>query len=188
MNRVAKWGILFFGLAYPDFTLAQTSTRTIVTYEDWTVTCSKAADDSKVCDMVQIQTLAGQGSPVGQTIIGRAGANGQLKLVFHVAPNVWLDAGLKFTADEKEAGLPATFRWCTNTRCLAERDLSADVIAKLRKLTDPGKIEYKEADQRDVSIPISFKGFAPAFDLLLKESPEAESPAPAAPAKSGAKK
>jgi invasion protein IalB len=170
---------------------AQAPQRITATYDDWTMSCSKAAESPKTCEMVQIQTLEGQGSPVGQITIGRATKDGPLKLVIQVAPNVSLDAGLKFTSDEKEPALPATFRWCTNTRCLAERDLSADAAAKLRKITEPGKLEYKEANQRDVVIPVSFKGFAPAYDLLLKESADVASvdaPASAPAAKSTAKK
>jgi invasion protein IalB len=173
------------------FAAGQAPQKTSATYEDWTVSCSRAADRPKTCELIQIQTLEGQSAAASQVTIGRLEKDGPLKLVIQVAPNVSLDAGLKFTSDEKEPALPATFRWCTNTRCLAERDLSADAAAKLRKITEPGKLEYKEANQRDVVIPVSFKGFAPAYDLLLKESADAASvdaPASAPAAKSTAKK
>jgi invasion protein IalB len=148
---------------------AQVPTRISATYEDWTVSCSKTADTPKFCEMAQIETLTGQSSAVGQISIGRPAKDGPLKLVIQIPPNVWIDAGLKFTFDDKEPALPAAFRWCTATRCLAERDLSPEATAKLRK-SELGKIEYQEASRHGVSMPVSFKGFGPAFDLLLKES------------------
>ena len=42
------------------------------------------------------------------------------------------------------------------------------VIKKLRALTTNGKLQFKDAGDRDVSVPVSFKGFGEAYDTLTK--------------------
>jgi hypothetical protein len=35
--------------------------------------------------------------------------------------------------------------------------------------TEPGRVEFKDAIQNDVSLPVLFKEFAPAFDLVQSQ-------------------
>jgi hypothetical protein len=39
----------------------------------------------------------------------------------------------------------------------------------LRTATETGHIQFKDGNQKDVSLPASFKGFGTAFDALQKE-------------------
>ena len=39
----------------------------------------------------------------------------------------------------------------------------------MRALTVQGRFEFKDAAQRNVAIPVSFKGFGQAYDALSKE-------------------
>jgi invasion protein IalB len=43
------------------------------------------------------------------------------------------------------------------------------VVRRLRAATGSGKISFKNGAQQDASVPLSFKGFAQAFDALMKE-------------------
>ena len=149
---------------------AQAPQRTTATYEDWTVRCEvRGTPAVKACEMVQAVTAQGQASPVTQMAIGRANKGEPVKIVFQLPINIWIPAGVKLVYDAKEAALPASYRWCVPAGCFADIDLKDDLVKKLRVRTLPGRFEFKDAGQRAVAIPISFKGFGQAFDALAKE-------------------
>jgi invasion protein IalB len=43
------------------------------------------------------------------------------------------------------------------------------MVKKLRTRSANGKLLFKDAAQRDVTIPVSFKGFGSAFDAMSKD-------------------
>jgi invasion protein IalB len=150
-------------------TAAQTPQLTTATYDDWTVACRTAPDSNETnCEMTQFQTIKGQKNPVGQVTFARTKKDGPIVLVVQIPPTLWIETGIKFAFDEKDQGFPVMVKWCAPSRCLAQIDLSQDQIAKLKARTDQASIDYKEATQRDVTLPVSFKGFAPAFDAIQK--------------------
>jgi invasion protein IalB len=150
---------------------AQTPQRSTATYEDWTVRCETRPGPPavKACEMVQAVTAPGQANPVTQVAIGRAAPKEPMKAVFQLPVNVWIPGGVRFVYDAKAQALAAGFRWCVPAGCFADLDLSADLIKRLRALNAQGRFEFKDAAQRDVAIPVSFKGFGTAYDALLKE-------------------
>lgn len=148
---------------------AQTPQRISAIFDDWAVSCAPAAQGQKACEMLHTQTVEGQPTPVGQVTIQRASKKGPFEVVLLVPPNVWVPAGVKFVIDGKEPSVAIPLRWCTGTRCLAEARLTDDVMKKLRARREPGSVEYKEASQRDISVPVSFKGFAPALSWMEKQ-------------------
>ena len=82
-----------------------------------------------------------------------------------------LAAPLKITADAKDAGISTPFRRCVPAGCFAEIEEPKDDLQKKFRAAaaEPGKIVFKDAADRDVAIPLSFKGFAQAFEALLKQ-------------------
>jgi invasion protein IalB len=50
-----------------------------------------------------------------------------------------------------------------------QRALTDDVAKKLRARTDPDRVEFKDGNQRDVAVPVSFDGFTTAFEAWQKE-------------------
>ena len=90
-------------------------------------------------------------------------------MVFQLPINVWIPVGVKLVYDAKAAHLVAAFRWCAPAGCFADLDLKDDMVKKLRSVTVQGRFEFKDASQRDVAIPVSFKGFGQALDALAKE-------------------
>jgi invasion protein IalB len=148
---------------------AQGPQRSTATYDDWTLVCIMPSEGRKSCEIVHTQVAQGQSEPVGQVAISRPAKDQPTKIFLQVPPNVWLQNGATFVFDDKVPGLIATFQWCAPSRCLAEADLPTAAIAKMRARTEPGKVEYKEATQRDVSTPVSFKGFAAALDAMEKQ-------------------
>jgi invasion protein IalB len=47
--------------------------------------------------------------------------------------------------------------------------VSDDLLRKLRSSATPGRFEYHDAANREVKLPVSFRGFSEAFDALGKE-------------------
>ena len=148
----------------------QTPQRTTATYDDWTVRCeTRGTPPVKACEMVQAVTAQGQTSPIAQIAIGRANKNQPLKVVFQLPINVWIQDGVRFVFDPKAAPLAASFRWCVPAGCFADLDLKDDLVKRMRTITVQGRFEFKDAAQRKVAIPVSFKGFGQAYDALSKE-------------------
>lgn len=146
---------------------AQAPQRTTAAYYDWTVSCVTAAAGHKSCGLVQ--TLRSQTSPAAQIGLGRSAGNGTMRLSVEVPANAWLPGGLKLNLSDKKSVISASFIVCVAGRCIADADLTNDQIERMRAQTQAGKIEYANAVQANVSIPISFRGFVEAMDALKKE-------------------
>lgn len=165
-------GFLAMGFLAVGFSAsAQSPQRTTAAYEDWVERCEIHAGSpaQKTCEISQVYQVQGQPNPFMQTAIGRASKTEPLRLVIGAPVNVWLPAGVKLVYADKDPPVEATFTRCLQGSCFAEADIKEDLIRKLRGLSENGKIQFKDAAQRDVVVPISFKGIGPAFDALAKE-------------------
>jgi len=145
--------------------------QTSATYEDWIVRCEikPGPPRQKSCEMVQFTQVKGQPGVLTQIAIGQAAKGQPTPLVIQVPISVWLPAGVKLTAGGKDEGLQMTFKICVPSACIANMEIRDDVIRKLRAATDQGKLQFKDANQRDIALPVSYKGFNPAYEALLKE-------------------
>lgn len=145
--------------------------RTTATYGDWTLRCEQqdGPPPRKVCEMVQTATAQGQANPVAQIAIGRGNKTEAFKVVIQLPINVWIPTGVHLVHDAKGPGVTASFKRCLPVGCFADFDLTDDLLKKLRAQTAPGRYEFKDAAQRVVAIPLSFKGFSVAYDALAKE-------------------
>jgi len=150
---------------------AQAPQRSTATYEDWTLRCEATAGTppQKYCEIVQSTQRQGQSNPVTQIAIGRPAKTAPFKTVVLVPVNVWLPAGIKLVYDEKQASFNEAFNRCLPGGCFAEGELTDDILKRLRARTDRGRLEFKDANQNDITTPVSFKGFSQALDALLKD-------------------
>lgn len=171
MGKAYELRAITFFLALTAGASAQAQTqapqRTTATYQDWTVRCEVAAT-GKICEMAQAMQIQGQAQPVTQIALGQQSKGAPMKIVLQVPINVWLPAGAKLVINEKEPGIAAVYGRCLPAACLADADLKDDQIKKLRGLTENGKLQFKDAAQQDVVIPVSFKGFDQAYDAMQK--------------------
>ena len=168
-RRTWIWiGFIIFGVQPAD---AQAPQRTTAVYEDWVISCAVPPGQGtpKSCEMVHSQRIQGQPNPVGQITISLPAKPGPFRIFFQVPPNVWIQGGVKFVFDANAQAIVAPFRWCVSERCLADADLPEALVTRMRARTNPGRVEFKEASQRDVSTPVSFKGFAPALDAIKNQ-------------------
>lgn len=118
--------------------------------------------------MVQYTQRQGQGL-VSQVAIGHPVKGQPFKLVIQVPIGVWLPSGVRFVTGAKDAALLATFKRCLPAGCFADIEVKDDVMKKFRTLSEPGQLQFKDGNMKDVSLPVSFKGFGEAFDALSKE-------------------
>jgi invasion protein IalB len=147
-------------------TFGQAPRLTTATYNDWTVRC-EMHDTVKTCEMEQTSQV--EGRPVSQIAIGRPSKGTPMRIVFQVPINAWLPAGVTLVTAEKEPNISASFKRCIGNGCLADADLNDDAVKRLRTHSENGKLLFKDATQQEVTIPVSFKGFAEAFDAMAKD-------------------
>ncbi len=151
--------------------LAQAPQRTTATYGDWTMRCElrDGPPPSKQCEMVQTATAQGQANPISQVAIGRATKTEPFKIVIQLPLNVWIPSGVHYVIDPKGPGVTAPFKRCVPVGCFADFNMTDDLMKQMKAQTGQGRYEFKDAAERVVTIPISFKGFGIAYDALLKE-------------------
>jgi invasion protein IalB len=149
----------------------QNPQRTTASYGDWVVRCETTAGPppQKNCDMEQLAQVQGQANPISRVAVPLPPKGEPAKLFVQLPINVSFSAPLKIVADSKDAGISTPFRRCVPAGCFAEIELKDDLQKKFRASAEPGKILFKDAADRDVAIPLSFKGFGQAFEALLKQ-------------------
>jgi invasion protein IalB len=149
----------------------QNPQRTTASYGDWVVRCEVVAGPppQKNCDMEQLAQVQGQANPISRVAIPLPPKGEPPKLFVQLPINVSFMAPLKITTNDKDAGITAPFRRCVPAGCFVEIELKDDLQKKFRGSAEAGKITFKDAADRDVAIPLSFKGFAQAFEALLKQ-------------------
>ncbi|WP_076864010.1 invasion associated locus B family protein [Bradyrhizobium mercantei] len=164
----AKWtliGILHAGLCLAS---AEAQQRITATYDDWTVACVGVP---KSCEITSTQQAQAQGQLVvaSQITLSGIGREKPIRISVQIPPNVWLASGIKLMSAGDDNGIVAAFRWCIPGRCLADVEVNQQKLRELTVLGDQkGFLVFKDAEQKDQRIPMSFKGLGSAFDMVLK--------------------
>jgi invasion protein IalB len=157
--------VVFIAVAGRAF--AQQSTA--ATYGDWVVRCTmQGTPAKKACDMEQTTEAQGKNTPVSRVAIAQPMKAPPINLIVQLPVNVWMASGVRIEMNDKDPGYSGHFVYCAPAGCFAEVEVTADTLKKFRTTTAPGRIVFKNAGQRDVAIPISFKGFGDAYDALVK--------------------
>lgn len=145
--------------------------RTTATYGDWVLQCveNSSSPSEPVCDMAQVTQLQGKNLPFSRVAVARPQKGQPVKLIVQVPVNASFRTQVHIQTAEADPGVIAPFADCTPNGCFAEFDLKEDMLKKLREATGTGKLSFADAGGHDVSVPISFKGFAQAFDALAKK-------------------
>ena len=142
--------------------------RTTATYGDWIVQCElrTGPPPEKLCDMAQVTQVQGRNVPFSRIAIARPTKGQPVKLVVQVPVNASFSSNVRIQTTESDAGIAAPFARCTPAGCFADFDLKEDVIKKFRAAASAGKLTFADAGGHDVAVPLSFKGFAQAYDAL----------------------
>lgn len=165
-----------FALCLAATALALTASRalaqqqTTATYNDWTLRCTSGAGTppQKFCDMEQVSQLKGKEQPFSRVAIARPAKGEPLRLIVQLPVNVAIAGGVKIELG-KDAGLSGAFTRCLPAGCFAAVELKDDALRQFRAASQPARIVYANAAGQAVAVPLSFKGFGPAFDALQKQ-------------------
>lgn len=145
---------------------------TTATYGDWVLRCQKRSEGAqpiKTCEVAQSLQVQGQADPLVQIAIGRLNQKEPLKIVIVITPNVAFPSTPLLSIDEKDEQ-PAALTWrrCLPGGCVADAVLKDDVLKRWRTQTERGRLQVKDAGNRDVILPFSFRGLSDALDALNK--------------------
>jgi invasion protein IalB len=169
MNKFStKFVCGVFALLWSAATHAQAPQLTTATYEDWVLRCS-GTPPQKSCEVVQFTQMQGQAGILTQIALGNPKKGDSLKMVVQVPMDAWMPTGVKLLLNDKDPGVIATFKRCLPGACFADVEIKDDTINKFRSAIGPGKLVFKDVAQKDISLPVSFKGFGAAFDAMQKE-------------------
>jgi invasion protein IalB len=144
---------------------------TTATYVNWVVQCQTRAGQTpeRVCDMAQITQMQNNNAPFSRVAVARPVKGQPVRLEVQVPVNASFAANVKIQTGDSDPGIAAPFARCVPGGCFAEFDLKDDVLKKLRASSGTGKLTFADAGGHDVSVPVSFSGFAQAFDALTKQ-------------------
>ncbi len=148
-----------------------TPERTTASFGDWVLRCEGAgAPAQRVCEVAQVITLQGQTSPTAQVALGRQAPNESKRLTIVLPPNIAITTKPQ-AAIAKAGATPIELTWqrCTPGACFASAPMSDDAIGVFSAQTEPGRIVFKDAADREVALPLSFRGLSQALAALAKE-------------------
>lgn len=143
---------------------------TTATYSDWVVQCQTlpGPPPQKFCEMTQISQVQGKNIPFSRVGIAHPVKGQPLRVVVQVPVNVAFATNLRIQTGDADPGITAPFTRCVPGGCFAEFELKDEELRKLRAATGSGKLSFADAGGHEISVPLSFNGFAQAFDALVK--------------------
>jgi len=149
----------------------ETPQSTTATYADWVVQCQTRAGPppEKVCDMGQVTQLQGKNVPFSRVAVAQPVKGQPVRLSVQVPVNASFATNVRVQTGDADPGIAAPFARCLPGGCFADFDLKDDILKKLRAASGAGKLSFADAAGHDVSVPISFNGFAQAFDALARQ-------------------
>ena len=143
---------------------------TMSTYGDWTVRCQRETPTSpRVCEVAQSLLVQGQQTPIAEIAVGRVGPKDPMMITVRLPVSVSFPSTVQVFVGEKDGQpLDLTWRRCFSLGCYADAELKEETLKRFKAETTTGKMQFKDASGRDVTLPFSFRGFPQALDGLAK--------------------
>ena len=145
-------------------------TTTTASYGDWVLRCQKieqAGLPPRVCEVAQSVQLQGQTAPIAQIAIGAPPKEGT-RLTILLPNSVSFPSSVKVSTGEKDSfGIDLSWKRCLPGGCFAEAAPKDDILRNWRT-QESGHITFTDGTGRDVKLPFSLRGLAPALDALAK--------------------
>lgn len=144
--------------------------RTTASFGDWMMRCDAAVAPSKpVCEVAQTITLQGQTSPIAQIAIGKPAPNEGKRITVVLPANIAITT--KPQAMIAKAGAaPIELIWqrCTPGACFASVPITDAAVGTFSGQTEPGRITFRDSSEREITLPLSFRGLSQALAALGK--------------------
>jgi invasion protein IalB len=154
--------------------LAGTPVQTTATYGDWVLRCAHTGEGgtgSQTCEVVQTLVLQGQQQPIAQVAIGSIDKTSGLHLTVVVPTAISFGKAAYIVGATGTADLfDLTWRRCLPSGCFADIALSADALKMMRARAEPANLVFRDAGERDVTLPFSMRGLSQSLDALGKET------------------
>jgi invasion protein IalB len=163
--QTKKSDVPAFGAALT--TVAGGPDMTSETYGDWIMRCAPKAE-AKPCEVSQTIMLQGQSTPIALIAFGRQKKGEPLRMVIQLPTNITLDGGVKAHTSKGDTTVDLKLRRCFPAGCFAEAPVTDAVLTKLKSQIEPLSVKFKDGTERDISLPFSPRGLAPALDALSK--------------------
>jgi invasion protein IalB len=142
--------------------------QTTATYGDWVLRCVRPEKGPHICEVVQSMVVQGQQQPVAQVAVGYD--KNDLRFTLLVPPAVSFSRGPTLGVPNASAPhFDLAWRRCLPQGCFADVAIGPELLKTLRGRTEPMQIDFKDAGEREVKLPLSFRGLVPALDALVKE-------------------
>jgi invasion protein IalB len=140
--------------------------RTTSVFGDWTVTCTQRADMPKQCEAGL--TFQDQQRQVGVVLaLGRLTKDQPMQAVVEVPVNIRTAEPVRLVIDGEPVVIP--FLQCNRIGCFAQFEMKDDaLVRRLRahNVSTPGRIEWHDGANTEITAPLSTRGFAAAMDAL----------------------
>lgn len=65
--------------------------------------------------------------------------------------------------------IAVTLKACGPRGCVADAELNAAILTRMRARETQGRLEYRDALNAEVALPFSTRGFVQALDALQRE-------------------
>lgn len=144
---------------------------TTATFGDWLLRCQRVGEGAqsvRSCEVAQTLQAEGQGM-IAQIAVGRIAADAPLRVTVLLPSNLSFPSSVKIAIDDKD-DQPADLAWkrCLAAGCIADSDMKDDILKRWRAQAGQGRMRFRDAVAREITLPFSFRGLAQALDALAK--------------------
>jgi invasion protein IalB len=160
------------GLAVPGFALADDAVpqSTTATYDAWQLRCESRTvgeKTTKACEIAQTVQVQGQAQPALQIAIGHPSPAEDLRIVLQLPVGVWLPFPPQLRLTEAGEPIAASFKRCLPAACFADLAYTDQLGKAFTGDADQqAQVVFQAAEDQNIALPISFKGFAAAFAAM----------------------
>ena len=147
--------------------------QTTAAFGDWVLRCvrqSEGAQTTRLCEVAQTLQVQGQQGPIAQIAFGKTDRAAPIRIVAMLPSNVSFPSLVKLMGEENDLQ-PVDLAWrrCIPGACVADAEISAPLLQKLRSRNEGGRLTFKDAGGRDIALPLSLRGLPQALDALQRE-------------------
>ncbi|UPY35652.1 invasion associated locus B family protein [Sediminicoccus sp. KRV36] len=141
---------------------------TSANFGDWLLRCETRGTAPRGCEILQsLQDQRRQ--PVAQFAFGRAQRSDPMRLLVLIPANITVATPMLIQLPDRGPPITVSLRACGPRGCVAEADVSAAQLTRIRARDAQGRLEYRDALNAEVALPFSTRGFGAALDALARE-------------------
>ena len=148
--------------------------QTTATYGDWVLRCARTGEGGtgpQTCEVVQTLVLQGQQQPIAQVAVGSVDKTSPLRLTVVVPTAISFSKSATIVGAAGTADLfDLVWRRCLPSGCFADIVLTPDALKAMRARSEPANLVFRDAGERDITLPFSMRGFAQSLDAMSKET------------------